>query len=186
MSRNSPSEHAKDFKYMQKTGNDGNEYASLPDKNNIFKWKKINMDETNAINIYKFWHSKNELEKNIKYNYKDALNNLKLLKTELKKSNINFYYLDYMGEWSGLDLHFIDYSWDEAEEQAKLDKVEKQSIIFTDDIYMLSAILHGKLYFQHNILKKDINSLKLAFNKIYNIELNFSSKKSILINLKLL
>lgn len=182
MVRNSPKEHAKDFKYEQKQGNDGYQYASLPDKNNIFKWKKINEDLSNSIDIYKFWHSEDELNKNIKYNYKDALQKIKLLKKELQKYNIFFYYLDYMGKWSGLDLHFIDYSWEEAFEQLENDTNDKQayknySVIFTDDIYLLSALLYKKLYFQHNILKKDINNVKKAFEKIYNVKLTISKKK---------
>lgn len=183
MNRKAPIEHATEYKYMQKSGNDGYDYASLPDKNNIFKWKKINPDITNAIEIFKFWHTEDEYNKKIKYNYKELLKKINLLKKELHKYNIYFYYLDFMGQWSGLDRHFIDYSWDDAMLKLEQDNAKDKSIVFTDDIYVLQALLNGKLYFQHNVLKEDINNLKIIFYDIFKIKLNFSNKKSIIVNI---
>ncbi len=193
-----PKENPNDFKYEIKKGLNNIPYASLPIGNSKkFKWKYFDEDVTNAFQIYKFWHSPNEIATNFKYmypgfnkfNYNVFVRKFKTLKKELLKYNIYFYFLDYMGKWSNINLHFIDYSWTDASNLALEDNpnlnIKDISYIFIDDVSLLKAILYGKLYFYHQILNKDIPNLKLVFKNILNFNITkFSNSNAISFKLK--
>ncbi len=49
MVRQSPNEHAKEFKYEIRKGLDGNMWTSQPDINNVFKWKRVPPSTTKTI-----------------------------------------------------------------------------------------------------------------------------------------
>lgn len=187
MVRNSPNEHAKDHKGEVLKGNDNDNYASIADKNGVYKWKKINEDMTNAIDKFKFWHTKEEVVELFKYDQKKIMQKLKSLKKELLKDGIHLYYLDYMGKWYDGELHFIDYLWDEVMDLIKdegLGDDDTVSFIFTDDIYLLRALQDGELIFQHSILSKDVDNLKKTIKNIMNIEMDYSSNESIIFNIE--
>ena len=70
--RKSPSDHAKDKKYMIRNGNDNNLWVSKPDKNNVFKWSKVNAK--NFISIAA------SIPLKLKYDYKSFYSFFKRLK----------------------------------------------------------------------------------------------------------
>jgi|688.fasta_scaffold41329_3 hypothetical protein len=186
MVRNSPNEHAKDFKNEIKLGNDEENYISLPDKNNIYKWKKVS---SNAIKHFKMITPQNKINKILKFDEKLINNTIKKLKKELMKFNIILIYLENMGRWYDGEYHFIDYLWsdgvNELKNEYKIVDEFKHSFMITDDIYVLNALQTGKLIFQHNILLKDVKHLKEVYKKIIGKELlNYSKNKVIQINFK--
>lgn len=186
MSANFPSENANDHKGKVLDGLDGYEYASIKNNNNEYEWKLIDDDEMNAINIFKFWHNDEDINSYIIHDEAKAITLINDLTDELKKYNIHLFYIDYMGKWYDGEYHFVDYLWDEVCDKIKdddLGDMNTLSFIFTDDVYLLRALKNGKLYFQHNILDKDVENLVKTIKKITGIELHYSSENSIILNI---
>lgn len=180
MVRKSPAEHANDHQYERKTGLDGKAYASLPDKNKVFKWKLISEDLVNAVDKYKFWHPL-EHEKDLKYDYKDALKQLKLLEKELKKIGVAFYYLDRMGRSGNHDRYFPEYTASDVFRRLHGDgyDIDKQSVVFLDDIQVLRALLNGKLGVHHWLMEKDVKNVKSVFAKVFKGKVKYASRPEV-------
>lgn len=147
-------------------------FGSVFDKKlNKFIWKKYNEDKySNAVNAYIFWN-------NLKYTPEFTRNRFKIklstihniinsLTKDLKKDNTELYYIKNQGRWYDGVNHFIDYLWDDV--CSIVEKKHKSwlnvNFIFTDDIYVLRAMLNKSLIFQHNIVK-DSNEI-IKFQKV--------------------
>ena len=190
--RPSPSEHAGAFKNKIKEGNDGNDYISLPDKNGIYKWKKIkDMNETKTPEEY--WLQFPDNTKPI-LNITPLLNKLKLVKDELRKHGIYMFRIGWknVGNW-------IDYAWDDA--QAMLEKIPKvkkyveengeystldaASMLFWTAHGEYGAKRDGTLNIQHNIHRKDLPIVKEIFEKHFGKKYFWkgSNKKTIQVKL---
>lgn len=102
-SRVGPIEHANDHPWEFREGNDENDpftdsWVSKPDKNGIFKWKKIG-EKKNMIEFE--LARKNPITYNIKYDYKYYYIQLNKLKKDLNKNNILLFNCNYTlsGPW---------------------------------------------------------------------------------------
>jgi hypothetical protein len=158
-------------------------YGSVKNKQNKYVWKKYDEDKMmNAVNAFKFW---NHDHSNIIHNRNTVEKLISNLKKDLKKENIMLFYKKNMGLWHDGELHFIDYLWDDVcnEIEEKHEDWTKCSFIMTDDIYVLDAMMLGKLTFQHNILKKDIEGINKVLNKYKTKSGKFKNSKSIILEL---
>ena len=89
-------------------GNDGNEYISKPDKNLIYKWKKIKqIDKTKTPYEYYSQFS----EPKIKFDTEKFITKWTLATTELSKQNIILLEIG----WKKIGI-FIDFAWETANE----------------------------------------------------------------------
>ena len=109
--RPSPPYHAKEFPDKIKKGNDGNKYISKKDKNGIYKWyvvkktkeikepseknkKKISLKKTAEEYFQQFPNYTKPL-----YNTNIFTKNLEVVKAELRKIGVNFYFVKWH-KWS--------------------------------------------------------------------------------------
>ena len=157
-SRNSNPDEHKDNIVKFKNGT----FGSVFDKKlNRFVWKKYNEDKyANAVNAYIYW---NDLKYNSEFigdKFKVKLSVvekvIKSLAKEFKKESIDVHYIKNQGKWFDGVNHFVDYLWTDVcaiVEKKHKKKWTEVSFIFTDDIYVLRAMLNKKLIFQHNIAK---------------------------------
>lgn len=142
--RPSPPQSAQDYPNIIKTGNDGNEYVSRPDKNKIYKWYKIkSMDETTSAEKYYMQFPENYNQKKFfKYDIKKFEEKIKSVKKELIKKNI---YLIKLG-WKNIG-NFSDFAWAEATSYIK-DKYYKDQK--KTDHYYLVENANFILYTEHD------------------------------------
>jgi hypothetical protein len=165
--RNSPPLPANNHKWAIEEGNDGEQYVSRPDKNNIFRWKKINQNPKKAYDYYKQILPAKELKK--KFNDTKYLTKMKAVAKELKKHKIFVYHL----EW-GTIQNFIDHAWDDVMEfiakatrtNSNIEIMDNYSFVFSTESQLFSATTgNGTLYLQHNILAKDRKLIDQVFKK---------------------
>lgn len=179
--RLSPSFSAQDYKNEIKIGNDGNEYVSRPDKNNIFRWYIIKNGK-NAYDYYMQFPHYYLNKKFIKYDLKETETKLKFVENDLKKYNI---YLFKIG-WKNI-YNFIDFAWDDARKMiikkySKEKYVEEKikgkyvlntyfydifNIIFYTDNSAFFSLNSGKLNFQWNLDKNSKNIVNQTFTKYF-------------------
>lgn len=189
--RPSPPYPANDCKKQILEGNDGDEYISLPDKNGIYKWKKI-MFKNSAEEYYCQFPE----NKPAKYDEKQVLKKLDLIKQKLLQDNIYLYDIG----WKDIG-NFIDNAWNDVvkliEKQKYVQNLRKikenknkyigylTSFVFYTDHQLYWAKRNGELFFQHNILTKDkqkvIKIFKEQFGK--NFKWDGSRTKSMMIKL---
>jgi hypothetical protein len=153
--RPSPPFSASEHKNEVKIGNDGNNYVSRANKNNIFRWYII--EECNTAEKYYMQFPKYYLDKKfIKFNLKETETKLKKIKNILKKNNI---YLFKIG-WKNIGS-FIDYAWMDAREII-IEKYGKQKY-FKDIV--------EKIRKDNSIDKKktDYDILRKNFYNIFNL-----------------
>ncbi len=155
-------------------------YISVGNDEGVFHWKRLPTKEANAIAIFRLCSTNKEFEQHCKYEYRSIAKLLSDLTKELKKSNIVFKYLNYMGMWSDISKHWIDYSWTEMDSYVKAG----QSYLFVDDIDVLRALKSGKLNINHSINKSDVKAVKEAFKAVGFTVATISSKSKICIKLK--
>ena len=177
--RKSPNVSAQNYPNKIKIGNDGLEYISKPDKNNIFKWIKIkDMENCKSAKVYYMQFPENYLQKKFyKYNNLDKVKNkLLLVKKELEKKDI---YLFNVG-WKNV-YNFSDSAWHEARKYVfkkyfkKFDVKIKtlynimdysNFIFYTDKDYFWSQN-SGKLYIKWFLLNNDIKQYVFNIFKKY-------------------
>jgi hypothetical protein len=156
-------------------------FGSVERKNNKFAWCEIYKNKMcNAIYQYKYWNF--DWRNDFKFNLGDIKKLISNLKKDLIESNINLYNIEYMGKWYNGSIHYIEYLWEDTvnivEEQFRKINWADKSFIMTDDIYMLHAIKHGTLRFQHNINSKDIDKFSKIMQK-YNKNYIYERDKEI-------
>lgn len=164
--RPSPSEHAKDHKWKALRGNDGNDYISRPDKNGVYRWRKINPEPAKALDYYKQVLKPAELK--VKYSAAGFLKKARAAARELKRRKIFFYHVP----WGSIG-NFIDNAWDNVCENVETatgvgsgDVMDHFSIIFfTDNRVFWAERSDGVVNMQHNILKKDRELVESVFKK---------------------
>lgn len=164
--RPSPSEHAKDHKWKELRGNDGNGYVSRPDKNGVYRWRKINPTPAKALDYYKQVLKPAELK--IKHSAAGFLKKARAAARELRRHKIFFYHVP----WGSIG-NFIDNAWDnvcESVERATgVDSGEVMDhfsiIFFTDNRVFWSERGDGIINMQHSILKKDRDLVERVFKK---------------------
>ena len=102
---------AQDYPNKIKLGNDGLEYISKPNKNNIFKWIKIkNMEDCKSASVYYMQFPENYLQKNFyKYKLNFIDNNLKIIKKELEKEHIYLFKIGWKKSYN-----YLDFAWEYA------------------------------------------------------------------------
>lgn len=180
-----PSEPADKHKYKVLTGKFDREYASLPDKNGVFKWKRYDTENlTNAIQLYKFWHTEEEQDKAFRFSYQKIKSALQRFRAQLESKGIHFYMLEDQGQWSDVNTHFINHMWEDVQELIKEEGLDKDKISYlvTDDVLLLRSILDGELYIYHSILKSDVKTVLETFKKCFNKSLKYNSKKAIILD----
>ncbi len=147
-------------------------FGSVFDKKlNKFIWKKYDENKySNAVNAYIYWNDLSYTSEYTGDRFKVKLstinNSIQNLSKVLKQDNVELHYIKNQGRWYDGVNHFIDYLWDDV-----CSIVEKKhkgwlnvNFIFTDDIYVLRAMLNKSLIFQHNIVK-DSNEI-IKFQKV--------------------
>ena len=207
--RPSPPYPANDCKNEVLEGNDKNKYISVPDKNDVYRWKKVIFGSTAKQYYEQFPDHKEQA-----YDIKDIPQKIKMLKNELEKKNV---YMEFVG-WKGVG-DFIDYAAKDATAKILkkkyvkdiMDNVVKEkmkgvkktgrttiessrdlymydhiSFLYTTDNRLYHASINGKLYIYNNILKKDVEFVYSKFKEIFGNRFSWSKKRrdAILIKLK--
>jgi hypothetical protein len=159
--RPSPSYHANLCKGEVKDGNDGDKYISAPDKNGIYRWKKIN--ETII--------PKKRYEPN--YDIKPILEKLNKISKQLIKSDIFLLEIEqcYRCRFDD-DTKMIVATTTIAEKKNIVTEAGIEAIpdtfsflFYTDDFY--HATNDGVLQIQHNILPKDKQIIINVFEEYF-------------------
>ena len=169
------------------------QYISIPDKNNVYRWKLLRWMES-AKQYYA------QFPDHPKPKYSSTVLNKKLtiVKNILKKRNIFM-----LGNVGWESRYFIDWAWADAKE--KLSKIPyiaskiKQapnkyplndsttyaSFMFYSDNHLFASLINGKLYINHIILKKDIPFVDETFKKVFGnaYEWNKRDGRSILLKI---
>jgi hypothetical protein len=166
MNRNSPPLPANSHKWKVEDGNDGKQYVSRPDKNNVFRWQKLNSSPKRAFDYYKQLFPAKDIKK--KFNDTTFVNKMNAVTKELKKHKIFVFHL----EW-GRIRNDIDFAWDVVLENVArttrmdaLKVMDHYSILFfTDNQLFWATTGSGIMYLQHSILKKDRSLIQQAFKK---------------------
>ena len=176
--RPSPTPHASEHKYKVIKGNDGNDYISKPDKNQIFKWKKIKpMSKTKTP--YEFYSQYQEREQHILYNIDKFINGWNLATRELAQSNIILLEIG----WKKIGS-FIDFAWEKAHEymQKKYNN-STYSLLFYTENSLYNGSINGIIDIQHDILRKDKDLIIKVLKKYFNV--NWTGKTTNSIQIKL-
>lgn len=183
--RPSPPYHANDCKDKIMNGNDQSQYISREDLNGIYHWKKLkSASECKSAEEYYSQLKKYEP----KYDKKGLLAKLDLVKGDLLKSKIYLIYIGWDTVWD-----FIDNAWDDAIEilvkklkVGDYDIMDKVSFLLYTDHRIFWSTINGEFHIQHNVLKKDkqtiIDIFKKHFGKSF-VWPNQSVKKTITIKL---
>lgn len=87
MVRQSPTEHAKDFKNIIKLGNNKNLWVSKSDINKVYKWKELK----DSYNIYKLYSIIKEDNPKIKLQYITISNLIKQLSKKIKLEQTKYF-----------------------------------------------------------------------------------------------
>lgn len=193
--RPSPSQQAKLCKNLILLGNDMNYYISLPNKKNVYQWKRYKF-MTEAKNAEEFYQQ--EKPKKLKYNRKSLLANIKKVKKDLAKENVFLIFVPWKNVYNFIDdaeedvieIHvpkllkkkpkllnsFIDNPF----------KSEVSYIYFTDHRLYWSCFDDGKLHLHHNINNKKAEKVQSVFKKYFGSRFKWNGKanKSILLKLK--
>lgn len=175
--RPSPSEHAKDHKWKELKGNDGNGYVSRPDKNGVYRWRKINQTPAKALDYYKQVLKPEKLK--VKFSAMPFLKKARAAARELKRRKIFFYHMP----WGSIG-NFIDNAWTDACESVERatgvgsgDVMDHFSIIFfTDNRVFWAERSDGVVNMQHNILKKDRELIESVFKKHFGRRVTFPKR----------
>jgi hypothetical protein len=148
--RNSLSVSAQDFPNKIKKGNDGKEYISRSNVNQIYKWYRIKyIDECKTAKEYYMQFPENYLQKKFyKYNINNLEKNLKKLCKELEKYNI---YLIKVG-WKDV-YNFQDYAWEAAEKYIQNKYFKKDKIPSYEILDKANFLFYTEksLFFSQNI-----------------------------------
>lgn len=187
--RKSPIEHAKDFKGEIKDGVDGFKWASKSDINGIYKWYKYNEHMVNTFDIQKFWNTKENFNKLIKYDYKDFIKKYKQLQKKLLNKGMYAYNLNDQGQWS-YEVHFVDYLWEDVIENLKNEKhiddpLHTTTFLLTDDVYLFNGAKYGEITIQYNLIKKDKTVLYEILVDIFGKNVILPKNKTKTIEIKL-
>lgn len=192
--RPSPSMHASEWKNKIKDGNDGRQYVSLPDKNGVYKWKKIkNGEEAKTPEEYysQFPENKKYI---VKYDTYDVLSKLKLISDELTKHHIYIFPVGWKKVW-----WFIDFAWDDATNILKkksyvYNKLTNKDTLFIDVVSYIFftenrlywSSIKGILNLQHQIRKEDKKIIIDTFKKYFGKRFSWSGSDPKTLNIKLL
>jgi len=166
MSRPSPSESAQDFPDKVKKGNDKNFYVSKPDKNGVYKWKKI-VDKKTAEDFYNQYPEIYLDEDFKKYDYKPTLKTLEKAKKELEENHIYLFLIP----WKKT-TNFVDSAWSEALDLiSKKKNVNQESwknnFLFCMESDIFFSQKRGEITLQWNLDKKALDILSEIFNKYF-------------------
>jgi hypothetical protein len=202
LTRNSPPLPANDYKNKIKDGNDGNSYASIADKNGIYRWKRFY--QTGECKTAAKFYSQYPNALPYIYDIKSMKTSLTKIKRALLTHNI---YLIRVG-WDFI-WDFGDYESDLYPRLAEIPKVkillEKYwkdtkikkrdrhnshvtrvvSFLYYSEFAEHVASTRGEAWIMHSLLKKDKPIIYETFNKHFKnkFKWNKSDAKSILINL---
>jgi hypothetical protein len=170
--RPSPSDHAGNHKNKIMIGNDGNEYVSKPDKNDVYHWKKI----TDKNCVFEYFDQFPD-SKPMKYNYIKIVKELRQVAKDLEKYNIFLFNV----KWKNIH-NDIDLAWNDAivqlrkkefykKETKKLPPNERSynemdfSFLFYTEHDLYFSSINGQLNLQHNIQKSDMENLETVLKK---------------------
>ena len=88
--RPSPSVHANEHKWTILEGNDGNNWQSRPNKDNVFRWVKIN---ENVPSAWQYFKQISKVPIVDKYDKEDFLKKFKSAAQELRRNHVHFIHI---------------------------------------------------------------------------------------------
>ncbi len=178
-----PSHDPNKYKGDTKDGNDGHQYLSVADKNGTYHWKKLKeMDECKSANEYYSQFNKYV----VLYDTKELVAKLSLVQKELEKSKIHMVSIGWTNVWD-IKTNAQDDALDYLAEKLGIGHYDvlDTSYMFYQDHGVYWSGVEGKMYIQHNILKKDLPTVTTMFKKHFGDRFvePLDSKKAIVIKL---
>jgi cell fate (sporulation/competence/biofilm development) regulator YmcA (YheA/YmcA/DUF963 family) len=178
MTRNSPPEHAKDFKNKIRKGNDKQRYISLPDKNGIYKWKLISMKKSPEE-----YYSQFRKIKKI-FNVHDTIKKLIKIAKELRKYHIYIVKFPWSKIWNMSGDQIADIR-EKLSEKYKVSQFHQDiySFLTFDDNSRFQSEEDGKFCLFSRMLSKHLNIIHDKLIEYFGKQLQWSNKGLIYIKL---
>ena len=107
-----PAEHAGEHRWKVKQGLDGNEWVSRPDKNNVYRWRRVLPGRSAARAVAQV----TPRPPSVKYDQREFLTTWRAMARDLRRQDVYAYAMKWKDTYD-----IFSYAWADAVEQAMID-----------------------------------------------------------------